>query len=420
MQLRPILSSLRQHKLTAILLTLQVAFTCAIVCNVAFLITQRVQRVTVPSGLDESAVSVIRVNDLQAGANPLGVHKADLAALRQIPGVQSAAIISHLPLSRSMHSSGVCASLKDVHAAMAAQSINVPGCVGPDIYKGGTQVVKTLGLKLVAGHGFGADDVAAGKAPPGEVDASGVILSQTMAQRLYPHGHAVGNVVYYGNKGFDGRATPIIGVVAHLERGYLGKVADNGITMLVPVVPNRDFVQFVLHSHPTDRAQVLKTAVTVLETRRPERQISSGSAQTYAQIRADYFQRDTTMISLLLAAALGLLFVTALGIAGLASFWVQQRRRSIGIRRAIGATRADILRYFLGENFLIVTGGIVLGLLLAYGLNLWLMQHYELLRLPWIYLPMGAVSLWLLGQLSVLAPALRASRVPPVVATRSV
>ncbi|WP_336297441.1 FtsX-like permease family protein [Streptococcus thermophilus] len=48
------------------------------------------------------------------------------------------------------------------------------------------------------------------------------------------------------------------------------------------------------------------------------------------------------MIALLLAAALGLLLVTAVGIAGLASFWVQQRRRAIGIRRAVGATRRDI------------------------------------------------------------------------------
>jgi putative ABC transport system permease protein len=62
----------------------------------------------------------------------------------------------------------------------------------------------------------------------------------------------------------------------------------------------------------------------------------------------------------------------------------------------------------------------VLGVILAVGLNLLLMKHYELSRLPLWYLAIGAVVLWLLGQLSVLAPALRASRVPPVVATRSV
>jgi len=48
------------------------------------------------------------------------------------------------------------------------------------------------------------------------------------------------------------------------------------------------------------------------------------------------------------------------------------------------------------------------------------MKHYELPRLPWEYLPVGAVVLWVLGQLAVLGPALRAAAVPPVVATRSV
>jgi putative ABC transport system permease protein len=114
-----------------------------------------------------------------------------------------------------------------------------------------------------------------------------------------------------------------------------------------------------------------------------------------------------------------MLLVTALGIAGLANFWVQQRRRSIGIRRAIGATRGDILRYFQTENFLIVGGGLVLGMALALVLNLALMQHYELPRLPLYYLPVGALVLWGLGQLAVLGPALRAAAVPPVVATRS-
>ncbi|MDQ6645944.1 MAG: hypothetical protein M3Y93_01760, partial [Pseudomonadota bacterium] len=71
-------------------------------------------------------------------------------------------------------------------------------------------------------------------------------------------------------------------------------------------------------------------------------------------------------------------------------------------------------------NFLIVSLGIGLGMLLAYLLNAVLMHFYELPRLPLYYLPIGALALWLLGQLAVLGPALRAAAVPPVVATRSV
>jgi putative ABC transport system permease protein len=126
------------------------------------------------------------------------------------------------------------------------------------------------------------------------------------------------------------------------------------------------------------------------------------------------------MAGLLGGVIVALLLVTALGIVGLASFWVAQRRKQIGVRRALGATRGDILRYFQTENFLIVTFGIVLGAILAYGINLLLMSHYELPRLPFFYLPIGAIALWGLGQLAVLGPALRAAAVPPVVATRTV
>ncbi|MFT4199020.1 MAG: FtsX-like permease family protein, partial [Pseudoxanthomonas sp.] len=92
----------------------------------------------------------------------------------------------------------------------------------------------------------------------------------------------------------------------------------------------------------------------------------------------------------------------------------------IGIRRALGATKGQILRYFQTENFLLATLGIVIGMGLAFGLNQLLMSKYELPRLPWPYLPIGALALWLLGQLAVLWPARRAAAVPPAVATRSV
>ena len=137
-------------------------------------------------------------------------------------------------------------------------------------------------------------------------------------------------------------------------------------------------------------------------------------------MRSEFFRGDRSMAWMLSAVIIALLIVTALGIVGLASFWVQQRTRQIGVRRALGATKGQILRYFQTENFLLATLGIVLGMMLAYGINQLLMGKYELPRLPAIYLPIGAIALWLLGQVSVLGPARRAAAVPPAVATRSV
>ncbi|MGH8148251.1 MAG: ABC transporter permease, partial [Rhodanobacteraceae bacterium] len=281
-----------------------------------------------------------------------------------------------------------------------------------------------LGLKLVAGRDFRTDEYitpSQGKAGP-EAVLPAVIISKALAAQLYPAHpeRAVGQVVYYGMDGLlHGQGTRVVGVMADLQGMAASGQGAGGSSALVPVEQTGDQVKFALRSKPADRARVLKDAVATLARRQPQRAISAEDARTYTQIRAAHFSRDTTMISLLLAAAFGLLFVTALGIAGLASFWVGQRTRSIGVRRALGATRANILRYFQVENFMIVTAGIALGLLLAVGLNLLLMKHYEVSHLPIWYLPVTAVVLWLLGQIAVLMPALRASRVPPLVATRS-
>jgi putative ABC transport system permease protein len=113
-----------------------------------------------------------------------------------------------------------------------------------------------------------------------------------------------------------------------------------------------------------------------------------------------------------------LLAVTAFGIVGLTSYWVAQRRRQIGIRRALGATRTAIIRYFQTENFLIAAAGAAMGVAMAVALNLWMVGSFEMQRLNTGYALIGAVIVLLLGQTAVLWPALRAASIPPALATR--
>ena len=126
------------------------------------------------------------------------------------------------------------------------------------------------------------------------------------------------------------------------------------------------------------------------------------------------------MVKLLSAVITVLTGVTGLGIVGLAWFSVTQRRKQIGTRRALGATRWDIVRYFMVENWLITTAGLTIGLAGAIGLNWFLDTQYSVGRVPLWYLPLGMLALWALGQLAVLLPARRAANIPPAIATRSV
>jgi putative ABC transport system permease protein len=113
-----------------------------------------------------------------------------------------------------------------------------------------------------------------------------------------------------------------------------------------------------------------------------------------------------------------LLAVTAFGIVGLTSYWVAQRSRQIGIRRALGATRNAIVSYFQTENFLIAAAGAIVGVALAMALNLWMMSFFATERLNGSYALVGAVMVLVLGQAAALWPALKAASIPPALATR--
>lgn len=398
----PLIASLTRHKLTVCLLVMQVALTCAIVCNVAAIIGHRLTQMQLPSGIEENELTLIESISVDESANQLAKHDADLAALRAISGVRAVAAVDSMPLSGNNWSNGI--SLVP----------NGPAIADATAYDGTQDRFATLGLHLTAGRLFLPEEylpLDAAHDWNGINHVPSTIITQALAAKLFPGQNPLGKVIYPG----DGPVR-IVGVVDRLLRPTLDESEGNNYATLFPLLPDGAGVNYVMRTAPEDRDRVLKEAQRVLTALDNHRVLRH--PQTFEQLRADYFRRDRTMISLLIAAACALLLVTAAGIAGLASFWVQQRRRSIGIRRAVGATRKDILRYFQTENMVIVGTGVVLGAALAYGLNLLLMEHYALQRLPWFYVPVGAAALCLLGQLAVLGPALRASVVPPVVATR--
>ena len=401
MPLRPILTSLvTHHKTAAALIILEIAATCAIICNAAFLIGQRLDRMHEPSGIAESELSRIQLTGIRKGADPQAEAAADLAVLRGIPGVRAVTATNQLPFGGSSWNTGLT-----LHPDDPQQAVNAT------MYFDDGHLIDTLGLRLVAGRDFRPDEVLHQSAEMIEHLPEQVIITRALAAKLFPGSSGIGKVVYFSKDPIR-----IIGVVNHLRRpneGYDDPTHE--YALITPVVRPGEYV---LRSAPEDRARVLGAATRALEKRDPNRILLEHD--TFEEMRAAYFRPDRAMAWLLITVCVALLIVTALGIVGLASFWVQQRTRQIGVRRALGATRGQILRHFQSENLILTTAGIAVGMALAFGINVWLMKHYALPRLPAAVLPAGAVTLWILGQLAVLGPARRASRVPPAVATRSV
>jgi len=99
---------------------------------------------------------------------------------------------------------------------------------------------------------------------------------------------------------------------------------------------------------------------------------------------------------------------------------VNQRTRQIGTRRALGAKKRDILRYFLVENVMLTTIGVLLGSALAYGIHLFLFSIMEIPKMSFALVAVGGAVLYVLGFVAVIGPALRATAVAPAVASRTV
>jgi putative ABC transport system permease protein len=415
MTLHPMIAALRKHKAGVVLISLQIALTLAIVCNAIFIIGQRVQRVNRPTGLEEANLMLVSQQWVGApgGDQPGDVDKldsllqADLAALRAMPDVVSVTPINSLPLlNSSWNGSAALKPGTDLRGGNARSTY----------YFGDQYMLGTLGLKLVAGRAFTAADVQhRGFRDQGEPPM--VIVTKALADKLFPQG-AVGKVMY-----LDGASTPttIIGVVERLQVPATGSWTNGFVwnSTLEPIRLNANFSRYAIRTKPGRLQAVMKAVTPVLYGVNPLRVLDDDSVKSFADIRADAYRADVGMAVLMGVVCLILIGVTAAGIVGLTSFWVGQRHRQIGVRRALGARKVDILHYFQAENLLIAGIGAVIGVLLAVGLNLWLMHHYEMDRLPVLYVIAGVAAVLMLGQAAVFAPARRASNVPPVVATRS-
>jgi putative ABC transport system permease protein len=404
LQIRPILSTLRRHRTASLLIVVEIALTCAIVCNAVFLIANRVERLRFGTGLADAELVHLATRSIGRNDNAAAGTREDLAALRALPGVRSAAITSVIPFGNQMRVSGIGMKpgqeTPTVLAAMYAGDVGLPA---------------TLGLKMVAGRDFNPDEIAEQDAfdKADDYPLAGIIVSRALAERLFPGRDAVGQAFYI----FGNSPLRIVGVVDRLVSPHPDHGDQSDLyTVILPVRPTFDDGVYVLRTDPSRRDAVLKAAVAALERVNPHRVAQEHG--TFEDLRGDFYKTDLAMVWLLAGVCVALLVVTAFGIVGLASFWVQQRTRMIGTRRALGATRGQILRYFQTENLLLTSAGIVLGMIGAFGVNQWLMTQYELPRLPLPYLPLGALALWALGQVAVLGPARRAAALPPAHAMR--
>lgn len=402
MEIRPILSAMWRNRTGSILVALQVALTLAIVVNCMFMAKSRIEFIARPSGMD--IANIITAQSLGFGNDYQhdNVIEEDLRLLRALPGVLAVTSANSIPMSSSGSASGFRARLDDDAPRESA-----------NYYHLDEFAAEALGVKITQGRAFRdveirrSDDESYERMPPQ------VIITQAYADKLFPDGPALGQRIYDGL----GDSAEIIGIVEHMYGAWVGWDGLSQV-MWYPQRPSGPTVRYIVRAQPGQRDALLPIIEKALADSNRNRLVRN--VRTMEEIVANSYEGDNAIAIVLLVAILLLLVVTGLGIVGLASFTVRQRTKQIGTRRAIGARKRDIMRYFLTENWLMTTIGIVFGTALTIGLNYFLASQFEIERLNLIYLVAGVGMLWLLGFIAVADPARRAANVSPAIATRTV
>ena len=403
MEFGPILSALRRNKVGALVIVVQTAITLAILCNSLFIIQERLRLIDRPTGLQEQDIFTISNQWVGNPSDLTARAQADLAALRALPEVVDAYMSNSYPLSNGGWDDAIMLEPGDAHWVTTGA-----------LYFTDQHGLSTLGLKLIAGRNFDAAEIQdrtdmEGKPP------SALIVSQALATKIFPNGDALSKSIYltdYKSK------VPIIGIVERLQEPWVSagnKRVENA--MLQPYRYISTYSHYVVRAKPGRLTAAMKSAQEQLRSVNRGRVIEKTRSMLESRHRA--YQDDRGLAVILGVVSVVLVVVTAFGIIGVTSFWVSQRRRQIGIRRAMGATRTAILRYFQTENLMIATAGAILGILLALGLNFWMAGKFEMTRISIGSTVAAAAIVLLLGQLAVLWPALRAASISPVTAIRN-
>ncbi|MFK7865078.1 MAG: ABC transporter permease [Pseudohongiellaceae bacterium] len=405
MEFGPILRAMTRNKLGVILISLQIAFTMTVIINAIFIINERSRMMARPSGMDEENQFYLRSIGYGDSYDEATSLSDDLEMLRNLPGIVNASVVNAIPLTNS--GSGTGLTLEDDESLPAFFAA---------IYRADDQVLDTMGLELIAGENFDPTQMRVREQRNDDSYATVTIISETLANDLFPDletNEVVGKTVYQPGE----ESHQIVGVVRRLQAPWQQN-SNVERSMIVPENLIDGSSLYLIRTEPGQRDRLMievEERLAALPSTRILRGIDS-----LEQTRAESYRLDSAMSTILWVVVGTLVFITCMGIVGLAVFGINRRRKQIGTRRALGATKLEILRYFMVENLFITGIGVTIGAVLTIGFSILLTTNFNMPTMAWYYTPIGMIALLVVGQLSVLGPSSGAARIEPATATRSV
>ncbi len=399
----PILRSLARNKARSVLTLSMTVLTFAVVVNSILLIRAQQEELRIESGFDDEHLIYLQLSNfdptITTKEQVTDRIKKDLEILRRTLGVISATSTRFQPW-RGGGSSGTAVRFGDGNRQR----------VRTQIYSAGPELPQTLGIDTIVGRTLSADDLDNAESGEDPERPVGVVVSRRFADELYPNQAPLGKLFTFGER----YTLRIDGIIERFYNPYAWNIEEK-VVFYAGYTGTLAFSSFLLRVDD-QRLRSLAGIEEALLDDSPQRGINlSTIPETRIQLQAT--ERMTASV---LTVVIGLMvFITAVSIIGLTAASVASRRREIGTRRALGATRRQVLTHFLLENAFLTLGGIGIGIFAAYALNVALVDSLGVpqLTIPWVVIP--AVLVTAVNVLAAWQPAARASRIAPAVATKA-
>jgi putative ABC transport system permease protein len=329
----------------------------------------------------------------------LAFYHEVLHRVRSVPGVEMAAVTDSLPPDRQGDADTFGIEGQRLPPGEMNPIIS-DATVGPDYFR-------VLGIRLVKGRYFSDHDH--------QDSAPVAIVSAGFAQRFFPNEEAIGKRIRQSGPGMGNSWMEIVGIVGSVK--YLGLTVDTDPAYYMPFAQAYGSRMFLAVRVSGDASQLAATIKRDIQSVDPGVTLAQVSTMRQAMdLSVSQPRFDTMLLALFAGISLAL---AAVGIYGLIAYSVAQRTHEIGVRMALGAARADVLRMVVRQSLSLAGIGIVLGFGGAFALTRFLKAMLFGIGvtdvLTFAAAPAGMMVVVLLATL---LPALRATKISPVVALR--
>jgi len=394
----------RSRRALGILVVAEVALSLVLLAGAGLLIRSFVNLQSIDPGFRAEGLVTARVNTpasrYPTGGDAARFFASTLERIRQIPGVQSAAGISFLPLAGP---------------GMGTSFYRTDQPVPPDGERPVTEVrpvtpnyFRTMGIAHLAGRDFTAGDTA---------DAPLVaVVSEGLVRRMFPGDNPLGKRLQVAIGGAEGMDVEIVGVVGDVKFASLDAETRPAVYIPQPQL-SVGLLTFVVRTElePLGLTNSVSAAVRSLDPELPLADVRSMEEVVDATLA-----RPRTVSVLLTAFALIALALAGVGVYGVMAYSVSQRTQEIGVRMALGATVASVFRMVLGQALKLVLVGIAAGVLVAALLTRLLETLlFETEPLDPVTFAGTALVLLVVATLASYIPARRGTRIAPTEALRA-